>query len=101
MTGILVPSSTGLILGETCESYLNGWTFARSGSTTAVGAGVSLAHAGLWGLSNRKPQQLACYRVRRTHKNRQRPHWSKSGCEGLSWASDLSVHLRRLSRQHA
>ena len=46
MTGILVPTSTGLILGETCESYLNGWTFARSGSTTAVGAGVSLAHAG-------------------------------------------------------
>ena len=46
MTGILVPTSTGLILGETCESYLNGWTFARSGSTTAVGSGVNLAHAG-------------------------------------------------------
>ena len=46
MTGILTLGSTGLILAENCESYLNGWTFARSGSTTAAGSMIGKAHSG-------------------------------------------------------
>jgi hypothetical protein len=36
MTGVLVLSSAGLILAETCESYPNGWTFAGSDSAGLV-----------------------------------------------------------------
>ena len=46
MTGVLNLLSTGLILGETCESYLNGWAFDKSGTTTAVGSKINIAHAG-------------------------------------------------------
>ena len=46
MTGILQLASTGLILAENCESYLNGWAFAKSGSTTALGSMIGKAHSG-------------------------------------------------------
>lgn len=46
MTGILQLASTGAILAETCESYLNGWAFSIGGVTTAVGSKIGKAHSG-------------------------------------------------------
>ncbi len=46
MTGVLNLLSTGIILAETCEAYLNGWAFDKSGSTTALGSKINLAHSG-------------------------------------------------------
>ena len=46
MTGVMVLGSTGLILAENCESYLNGWAFAKSGSITALGSKIGKAHSG-------------------------------------------------------
>jgi hypothetical protein len=46
MTGVIVLNSTGAILIDICESYPNGWTFERGGSTTATGKLINLAHSG-------------------------------------------------------
>ncbi|MGD0175799.1 MAG: Ig-like domain-containing protein [Candidatus Bathyarchaeia archaeon] len=46
MTGVIVLASTGLILAENCESYLNSWTFSISGTTTALGSKIGKAHSG-------------------------------------------------------
>ena len=45
MTGVLTPTSTGLILAETCEAYLNGWAFDAGGSNAVAGL-ISKAHSG-------------------------------------------------------
>jgi hypothetical protein len=46
LTGIIVLDSTGAILVGTCESYPNNWNFERTGSTTAAGKLINLAHSG-------------------------------------------------------
>jgi hypothetical protein len=43
VTGVLVLSSSGLILAETCESYPNGWAFAGTGAGSIMG---NKAHSG-------------------------------------------------------
>lgn len=47
MPGTITLTSTGLILAETCESYPNGWTLAKVGTTTGtVVASSEAAHSG-------------------------------------------------------
>jgi hypothetical protein len=46
MTGIITKISSGLILAENFESYLNGWTFG--GSSSASGRLAAIPHAGTY-----------------------------------------------------